>query len=430
MLSKLSLKSKLSCSFCSKIYKSPIILPCADSICAEHLNESHILKQNQIKCSKCNQCFGVKDCIYLPNKLAIELIDEEMFLSDEEKSLKSQIELGLNDYIRLEEAFDGKKSGHELQCFDHFQELRRQIDLHREVLKIKSRDIERLKKIDEISLKMIEKVREFEENFSKFIKTKLENSTKSLDTNTISLTFRDVNISMEIIKRLKLQNEENIAKLKAKLNEIPKIQDHLGSNEFKSSFSDSILFGQIYLFDYSKDPFQSRILSFKQAIDLIKLCEFSIENTWRLIYRGSQHGYKAKDFHGKCDGKSSTLTILKAKASGFIFGGYTEAAWSSEDGFRKDANTFIFSLTNGENAPMKIKTIDANYSIWSNDEYGPGFGSGDISIEDEADTSMKNYADLGGTYKHPKYLYQTKEAEKFLAGSFNFQLAEIEVYQK
>jgi len=87
-------------------------------------------------------------------------------------------------------------------------------------------------------------------------------------------------------------------------------------------------------------------------------------------------------------------------------------------------------LTNDENAPIKIKTIDANYSIWSNDEYGPGFGSGDISIEDEADTSMKNYADLGGTYKHPKYLYQTKEAEKFLAGSFKFQLAEIEVYQK
>ena len=49
-------------------------------------------------------------------------------------------------------------------------------------------------------------------------------------------------------------------------------------------------------------------------------------------------------------------------------------------------DTFIFSLTNGKIAPMKIKTIDAIYSIWSNDEYGPGFGSGDISIVDNPDT--------------------------------------------
>jgi hypothetical protein len=37
---------------------------------------------------------------------------------------------------------------------------------------------------------------------------------------------------------------------------------------------------------------------------------------------------------------------------------------------------------------------------------------------------------LGWTYKHPQYAYGTNEAQSFLAGSFNFQLDEIEVYQK
>jgi hypothetical protein len=43
---------------------------------------------------------------------------------------------------------------------------------------------------------------------------------------------------------------------------------------------------------------------------------------------------------------------------------------------------------------------------------------------------MDSYSSLGGTYKHPKYEYGTNEARTFLAGSFKFQLDEIEVYQK
>ncbi len=43
---------------------------------------------------------------------------------------------------------------------------------------------------------------------------------------------------------------------------------------------------------------------------------------------------------------------------------------------------------------------------------------------------MVCYSNLGCSYKHPQYAYETNEAKSFLAGSHKFQLDEIEVYQK
>jgi hypothetical protein len=43
---------------------------------------------------------------------------------------------------------------------------------------------------------------------------------------------------------------------------------------------------------------------------------------------------------------------------------------------------------------------------------------------------MDSYYNLGRTYKHPQYEEGTNESETFMAGSFEFQLDEIEVYQK
>jgi hypothetical protein len=37
---------------------------------------------------------------------------------------------------------------------------------------------------------------------------------------------------------------------------------------------------------------------------------------------------------------------------------------------------------------------------------------------------------LGDAYKHPSYLFGSKEAETFLAGTQRFQIEEIEVYQR
>jgi hypothetical protein len=51
----------------------------------------------------------------------------------------------------------------------------------------------------------------------------------------------------------------------------------------------------------------------RQSFELIKLCEFSPNDKWSLLYRGTRDGFGAKDFHSNCDGHSNTLTILKAR---------------------------------------------------------------------------------------------------------------------
>lgn len=60
--------------------------------------------------------------------------------------------------------------------------------------------------------------------------------------------------------------------------------------------------------------------------DLLKLCEFSSDQNWELLYRGTQHGFNAVDFHYYCDVVTNTLTVIKSE-NGNIFGGYTEMSW-------------------------------------------------------------------------------------------------------
>ena len=47
-----------------------------------------------------------------------------------------------------------------------------------------------------------------------------------------------------------------------------------------------------------------------------------------LIYRGSEDGFAASDFHKKCDEKGTTLIIIKSEHQK-IFGAFTDIPWKS-----------------------------------------------------------------------------------------------------
>ncbi len=52
----------------------------------------------------------------------------------------------------------------------------------------------------------------------------------------------------------------------------------------------------------SMNSFQSQILTNqRQSFDLIQLCEFTINDQFTLLYRGTRDGFGAGDFHSKCD---------------------------------------------------------------------------------------------------------------------------------
>jgi hypothetical protein len=42
-----------------------------------------------------------------------------------------------------------------------------------------------------------------------------------------------------------------------------------------------------------------------------------------LLYSGSKHGWKYKNFHSRCDGKGPTISLFKVKNTGDCIGGYT-----------------------------------------------------------------------------------------------------------
>jgi hypothetical protein len=172
------------------------------------------------------------------------------------------------------------------------------------------------------------------------------------------------------------------------------------------------------------------LLNTDQMAKLLSLCEFPVRQKWNLIYKATKDGFETVNFHSKCDNKTNTLIIIKSTNDN-VFGGYSEQTWNHVYGCHKaDPNSFIFSLINKLNKPIKMKWSQ-NYGIYCSNYYGPTFGGGfDLNIADKSNSNTTSYSNLGNSYVHPDYAYGSNEAKSFLVGSYNFQVSEIEVYTK
>ena len=53
--------------------------------------------------------------------------------------------------------------------------------------------------------------------------------------------------------------------------------------------------------------------------------------TMKLLFRASEHGFSAKEFHRWCDGKAPTLVVVRTNF-GKTLGGYTPVPWKSVGG--------------------------------------------------------------------------------------------------
>ena len=53
--------------------------------------------------------------------------------------------------------------------------------------------------------------------------------------------------------------------------------------------------------------------------------EVGEDSSWFLCYNATSHGWGAKTFHDRCDGKNNTLTIIQKDQ--YVFGGYTDIPW-------------------------------------------------------------------------------------------------------
>ena len=223
---------------------------------------------------------------------------------------------------------------------------------------------------------------------------------------------------------MKAKQDKEINDLKKKLKEFACIKVLVKKNEFKAGIEfDQELFGKLNLVN-----FNSKILNQQQWMDLMKVCEFSLNEKWTLLYRASEDGFGAKDFHSKCNGKSKTLTIIKADGSSNIFGGFTAEAWDSSGLYKDDPNTFIFSLVNKYNKPIKMNVRNSEFAFGLNSDVGLAFGKYDIFIASNSNSNTNSHSNLGDSYNHPEYAKETDKALNFLAGSHTFKVSEMEVH--
>ena len=232
MISYSKVKSSLTCSYCSKIYKDPIELTCGDLICQTHLKEKEVVQKNKIKCSICSQEFQVKGVDFESNKLIQKQINDRIILNDEEKALKKKIEESIKVFLEMYEDFNLNKTQLDVDCHNHFQELRFQLNMHREKLK---------EKIDDIYMDMIDKTKEFESSYLKSFNEKLTASFKSLELKSVDdhlkdleETFCNPNLLIESIQTIQIKQQTAEKSIQSKMNELNQIKVNLKeSNQFK-----------------------------------------------------------------------------------------------------------------------------------------------------------------------------------------------------
>eukprot|EP00979_Chaetoceros_neogracilis_P003672 scaffold652_cov188-Chaetoceros_neogracile.AAC.18 len=146
----------------------------------------------------------------------------------------------------------------------------------------------------------------------------------------------------------------------------------------------------------------------------------------KLLYRASRDGWTAADFHAMCDDKGATITVVKS-SDGYIFGGYTDVAWGTDNDYKFSSVSFLYSLKDHAGigpVKMPIKSHKTEHAVFHIQNYGPGFGSvGDLNITTNAHESASSQSTIGNTYELPAC------ADKnFLTGSLYFTVSEYEVF--
>jgi hypothetical protein len=151
-----------------------------------------------------------------------------------------------------------------------------------------------------------------------------------------------------------------------------------------------------------------------------------------LIYRGSRDGFRAGDFHAKCDGIENTLTIIQT-THGFVFGGFTPLKWSSGWTRTSKADTtgrsFLFTVKSPHPIGPKSFPLKPNgdkIGIYCDSGRGPCFGYGcDLSVSNDCSSNEKSYTTKFGT----SYANTTKiPSDRVFTGTRTFVVKEMEVF--
>jgi hypothetical protein len=163
---------------------------------------------------------------------------------------------------------------------------------------------------------------------------------------------------------------------------------------------------------------------------------------FKLLWRGSRDGFRARDFHSRCDGHAPTLSLIQ-DTDGNIFGGFTPVEWQSRSwNWQKESNdncrtadpslrSYLFSLKNPHDFPARkfpLQPKKEEDAVYCNCLCGPVFGGSlcDVGIFQNCNTnSSSGISSLGITYTNDTGL----DGTAFFTGSPKFTVEEIEVFE-
>ena len=135
------------------------------------------------------------------------------------------------------------------------------------------------------------------------------------------------------------------------------------------------------------------------------------------IYRATEDGDRAEDFHRLCDGNTNIIVLIKTK-DGKKIGGYTSIGFNNLNQSILDDTAFIFSIDKREIYP----NIKGKNAIESYNNIGPTFSGDSIKIYD-------NFLKKGGITSKTGLNYQTYEDFQINDGKKFFNIEEIEVLE-
>jgi hypothetical protein len=140
-----------------------------------------------------------------------------------------------------------------------------------------------------------------------------------------------------------------------------------------------------------------------------------------LLFRASEHGFLASEFHRLCDGKVPTITLVKA-ANGRMAAAYIGVDWGRPWGHTSNPRGFLASIDEGYT--LQKHPSNNRGHVFSYQEYGPCFGLG-LFLSNRCDENESSYSILGHYYRYgPEGMEPSS-----LFGSRNFRVLEYEVYQ-
>ena len=115
-----------------------------------------------------------------------------------------------------------------------------------------------------------------------------------------------------------------------------------------------------------------------------------------LVFRASEHGFKALAFHEKCDNLPNTLTIIKTEFNRRI-AGYTPLTWNSTQGIAEDSSgsSFLLSL----DTRQIFELVIPEKAIQCIPNYGPVFGGGsDLAICNDCNITNDSCTNFAYSY--------------------------------